>query len=290
MLIVKRVVLGLLAVAVSAVIVVGLAIWWIRANRVTATAMFRISSERPTVLADEAARRRDERNYDIIKKSQLAALKSYFVLTAALRNPGIAALPTFASVDDPVTWLEEHLEVEYPEDGEYLAIGLSGPASQSDELVLIVNAVAKAYCNEVVYQEKQRQLDQHKLLVGKLEKVNAEFSQKSNEVLEILKRNGAAGSDPDQISEQPGVILLDRIRPNGAQRPDMTLPHAGQLSDGVRQVIIGGEASTELNALKRELTALDKIASELVEKLKRMEIEADMPPRAVQVQDAIVEE
>jgi hypothetical protein len=70
----------------------------------------------------------------------------------------------------------------------------------------------------------------------------------------------------------------------------MTLPHAGQLSDGVRQVIIGGEASTELNALKRELTALDKIASELVEKLKRMEIEADMPPRAVQVQDAIVEE
>jgi hypothetical protein len=45
-----------------------------------------------------------------------------------------------------------------------------------------------------------------------------------------------------------------------------------------------------LNALKRELTALDKIASELVEKLKRMEIEADMPPRAVQVQDAIVEE
>ena len=122
--IVLRVALGLLSFTILAAIVAGLTIWYIRANRVTATAMFHVRAVNPAILADEASRRRDERNYHIIKKSQAAALSSFFVLTAALRNPGIAALPTFASVEDPVEWLEENLEVEYPKDGEYLAISL----------------------------------------------------------------------------------------------------------------------------------------------------------------------
>ena len=61
----------------------------------------------------------------------------------------------FAGVHDPEEWLQDHLEVGYPENGQILAISLSGPESQADDLSLIVDAVAGAYDRGSAWQAKQ---------------------------------------------------------------------------------------------------------------------------------------
>ena len=103
--------------------------------------------------------RYDELEFEIFKKTQLAKIYSYYVLQAALRNPVVAALPVFQNQPDPVAWLQENLEVDFPQDGEILAIRLRGPESHTNDLVLIVNEVTKAYEDEVVFADTQTRLE-----------------------------------------------------------------------------------------------------------------------------------
>ena len=60
------------------------------------------------------------------KRRSWPNLQSYYVLQAAVRNPGIASLSVFAGEPDPVQWLQENLEVDFPQqrrDFEHLAVG-----------------------------------------------------------------------------------------------------------------------------------------------------------------------
>ena len=61
-------------------------------------------------------------------------------------------------MNDPVEWLQDHLKVSYPQNGEILAIALSGPKSQGNDLILVVDAVADAYKREVLGKETARNL------------------------------------------------------------------------------------------------------------------------------------
>src|SRR5688572_19470020 len=79
----KRIILGLTFVTVFAGLIAGLVIWRIHATRVTATAIFRVATETPALLADELSQRHEERDYEYFKNSQLAALRSHWLLTAA---------------------------------------------------------------------------------------------------------------------------------------------------------------------------------------------------------------
>ena len=126
--------------------------WLVLPKRVVATALFEVSSSERKLMGDQPY---DEREFEIVKKTQLAKLNSYYVLQAAVRNPGVAALPVFQNQPDPVVWLQENLEVDFPEDGEILAIRLRGPEARSNDLVLIVDAVAKAYVDEVIFADRK---------------------------------------------------------------------------------------------------------------------------------------
>jgi hypothetical protein len=305
---VKRICLGLLTLALLSGVIAGLTIWYILANRVTATTIFRVSPENPAFMADEPSQRRDEWTYEVLKKSQLAAIRSYFVLTAAVRKPGIASLSTFAGIDKPEEWLEEHLEAEYPQDGAYLSISISGPEAQSDDLVLIVNAVGKAYQDEVIYKEKARQLSQREFIRHALEKLNKEIAQKSGEFHELVQWIKSIERHGGEVLEQPGVIWLDLIIPRSEQpsetQPEPDAPNGSAIIGGHKQPsdihrreqggeskqLLSGDEFAELSARKRELTVLEKIAEELSEKLKRLDMETGVPSRVELVQPGMIDE
>ena len=67
--------------------------WLVQPNRVVATALFEVMSSPQTFLSDELTSHPNDQEFEILKKTQLAKIKSNYVLTAAIRNPGVASLP-----------------------------------------------------------------------------------------------------------------------------------------------------------------------------------------------------
>src|SRR6476660_4062645 len=169
------------------VLVGGFIFWLVKPQTASATALFEVRRDVPSLAGNQPGQPGSDQDFEILKKTQLALLKSKFLLTFALRDPGIASLPVFAGVRDPEEWLQDHLDLSYPENGEILAISLQGPASQANDLALIVDAVAEAYKREVLGNEKDRKLKQHDMLERSVQSLNAEIKRKYEDYIDIAK-------------------------------------------------------------------------------------------------------
>src|SRR3954471_24592254 len=110
--------IGLVVAAVAAV-----GLWFGFPESSSATALFEVRQEKDSIVHD--AVQRSTQDFEILKKTQLALLKSKFLLTSAIRDPGIASLSILAGERDKEEWLQEHLQVEFPQNGEILSISLT---------------------------------------------------------------------------------------------------------------------------------------------------------------------
>ena len=89
-----------------------IALWFMFPASSSATALFKVAAKQESILIDSS--RSNPQSFETLKKTQLALLKSDFVLTSAIRKPGIASLSVLAGEPDAVEWLQENLEVEFP--------------------------------------------------------------------------------------------------------------------------------------------------------------------------------
>lgn len=132
------------------------AYYLLRPRQATATALFSVSSEPIRVLKDDEPF--DPREFEILKRTQQAYLKSYFVAQAALRAPGMEALPVLAPHNDKVQWLIDNVDAKFMDNSEILSVSLTGPADQAEDLRQLVDALSDAYLKEAVFAEQQRRL------------------------------------------------------------------------------------------------------------------------------------
>src|SRR5262249_49341180 len=88
-----------------------------------------------------------ESDFDTFRRTQATLVKSRLVLNAALKMPAVVQLPAIKRQPNPLAWLEKSLQVDFPNNGEILRIGLTGPAPE--ELVPVVDAVAGAYLQQI---------------------------------------------------------------------------------------------------------------------------------------------
>jgi capsular exopolysaccharide synthesis family protein len=179
--------MGAVAAATTAIV-----LWFVFPESSRATALFEVANERESLAFDFD--RYNPQGFDILKKTQLAKLTSYYVLNAALRQPGIAQLSVLADEPDPVEWLQENLEVDFPQQGEILSISLSANAPPED-LQRLVDAIAKAYEEEAIYGEKTRKLTTRDLLADTLRKTEDEIEEGMRLYQEMAKEQGKTQSD-----------------------------------------------------------------------------------------------
>ncbi len=126
----------------------------------TAEAFFRVASEQQTLVFRTAeAGSRSERaeavgrsRFEIYKATQQQLITSPFVITAALRQPGINELRCIRQQDDPVVWLRRKIKVSFPGGAEIMRVSLKG--KDPKEAATLVQAVIDAYQDEVVYIER----------------------------------------------------------------------------------------------------------------------------------------
>jgi hypothetical protein len=275
---------------------------------VVATALFRVSSSPPTLLGDDTIRQGDEYEFKVIQKTQLALLKSYFVLNSAARKPGIASLRIFAGQKDtPEDWMLEHLEVEFPNDAEVLQIRLRGTEGQANDLIQIVDAVAMAYSDEVIFKERARQMGTRDLLARSLADLKGKISDKSETMLAIVKDSGRYDEATAAALRQLNLDRLERVELELMRLEGEQLELQGGDEDGnskfyetrisqlrerqaelETQLAQLNEPSVELNALKSEIELLQQMTNELEIKLQMSAIDRNAPSRIEQIQPAVV--
>ena len=167
----------------------------------TADALFKVSSRRPQLVFD--VNTNEAKEFSILQRTQVAQLKSYYVLSAALRDPGISSLSILAGVPDPVQWLTNELDVSFIQDSEVLRISLSGDGPPAD-LEKLVDAVSNAYEKEVVFNEDQLRLVTKDALSRSLQKIDSELSHKMEDYYNIAVEMGAS----DAYTTDPETALL----------------------------------------------------------------------------------
>jgi len=172
----------------------------------SADALFQVSSQRPRLVFDVGT---DEaKEFSILQRTQVALLKSWFVLNAAIRAPGVSSLSILAGEPDPVQWLTNELEVSFLQDSEILRISLSGEGADED-LKKLVDAVAAAYEKEVVYNEKQRRYITRDALSKSLESINKELEETMEQYYAMAVEMGASEAYSGKMDPQTELLLSE---------------------------------------------------------------------------------
>jgi hypothetical protein len=104
----------------------------------------------------------DKDDHEVYRKTQAQLIKSPFVFQKALREPGIAELPTLAGEGDRVGWLARHVQVAAPRDSDTIEVSLSG--ENADDVARMVYAITTVYLREVVHKERRERIERHRAL------------------------------------------------------------------------------------------------------------------------------
>ena len=165
---------------------------------------------------------RDNAEYEAYRKTQVQLIKSPFVLTSALRRPGISSLSTLTTEDDPVGYLMRNIQVSAPMESEVVQVRMRG--EDAKEVTQIVNAVAQAYLSDVVNKEKSERLNRRDMLERKYKENMAEVRSSLDTYNNLAKTLGTA--DTAEVATQRSLLLdhLGTLRAqlNQTQR-DLTL-------------------------------------------------------------------
>jgi hypothetical protein len=114
-----------------------------------------------------------------------------------------------------VTWLQQRLKVEFPHQGEILAISLRGPESQAPDLQRIVDAVAKAYQEEVINAERTRRLGTRDLKTMLLKKLRNEIEVQMKRLNEMMAESGESKASVDVRLRQLELDVLTGLLSEG---------------------------------------------------------------------------
>ena len=142
-------------------------------------------------------------DYQQYRKTQLELIKSPFVLTAALRQPGISNLSMLAEEKDPVDWLARHLQVSAPSEAEVVQVKLRGPDAR--EVTQLVNAVTKSYLTDVISKEKTERLARRDMLERKYKENMAEVRSRLETFNNLARSVGSR--DSAEVATQRGLLL-----------------------------------------------------------------------------------
>jgi Mrp family chromosome partitioning ATPase/capsular polysaccharide biosynthesis protein len=177
----------------------GAAAYFLIPAKYTTYSIVRVSANDAGVLTNGQSNYRNE--FLTFVKTQADALKSEFVLKAALRDSKIANTPTLADVDDKVRWLTENIQVEYSEHSEVMKIVMVGEYPK--DLADIINAVQAAYMKEVVLVDQLKK----KSSLDTLENSRKQLADRLTNLKKILEEKQtlplvSSGVQPAMMTEQ----------------------------------------------------------------------------------------
>lgn len=187
--------------------------------------------------------------YESYRKTQVQLIKSPFVLTAAMRRQGVAALTTLREEDDPLSWLSRNIQVTAPAETEVVQVRLRG--ENAADIAKIVNAVTSSYLEDRVNKERAERLGRRDALEKKWKENQSELRTLREEFNTLARTLGTR--DSSQVVTQRS-LLLDHL---GTLRLEKS-----QLQRDI--AAIDAELAVLDAKIKGQLSAEDAVPEELV--------------------------
>lgn len=185
------------------------AAWFVLPAPYRAFATLRIAAREPRLVFNTADSG-SVSDFETYRKTQVAMIRSRYVLNAALRDPEIASLPVVHRQTDPVAWLEEELIVDSPTSPEILRIALEGDSPT--ELAALVNAIRDAYLHEVVNVERQKR----RARLADLERIYADTEEKvrlkEERLADLARSLGSGDSKALTIRQQMALEYFGQLQ------------------------------------------------------------------------------
>ena len=233
----------LLAIIVAAG---GYAAWKSYPAKFKAQALLQVSAQEPKLRSEtvETEVGDDFKRYQL---TQVALVKSQLALTAALKDRAVSAYRIIREHRDPIVWLQDNLEVEFVGGSEVMRIALSG--NDPDEVAGIVNAVKKAYMEEIVNVDIKRRADRY----DKLRKLKTQYENILKERRENLRKLSEA------VPTDDGLVAVER------EKAELLLSHT-LWSERLKLRLAQAEAETLL-ARRTEVVgaATDAVRKEIAQ-------------------------
>ncbi|NBW95744.1 MAG: hypothetical protein EBR28_03195 [Planctomycetia bacterium] len=181
----------------------GLATWFLMPRGYEAVAWLRIR-DKGGMLGGQG---RDNSEYEAYRKTQVALIKSPFVMTSALRRPGIADLGLIREQnEDPVGWLTRSIQVTAPMESEVVQVRLRGKSAV--DVAKLVNAVTGCYLEDIVNKERTEALGRRDALEKKY-KENVADMREQRETFNTLARSLGTGNSAEVLTQR--ALLLDHL-------------------------------------------------------------------------------
>jgi polysaccharide biosynthesis transport protein len=177
-----------LGVAILLTSISGPAAWFLIPVKFKAQARLQVASQLPKVLFP-TVETEDGADYRRFQNTQAALVTSQLVLNAALQDPTVSAYRMVREQIDPFTWLRETLKVEFVGGSEVMEISLSG--ADPEEMAGIVNAVKKAYMEEVVYVDIKSRKARHETLKRIKQNYSESLKDQRDNLRKLAKKVGS---------------------------------------------------------------------------------------------------
>jgi hypothetical protein len=284
------------------------------ANQREVTALFQVSRNPP----GESGQPMTDKEWEILCRTQIAYLHSYYILQAAVSDPEVVDLPLVRAQADPVNWLLKQLEVGFLSNSEIMFVRLRGKPDEAEQLRNILNAVCDAYRREAVDTANARTDEARDAVARSLNKLRTEIATKTEEQFAMASELGAAELDGRaRVMQDLDVTRLDRIETELLRLEDEQLAakvyaeqQKGEISPKERARLpyyeqriadlskrqaeleerISGrnETSVDLKVRAQELDQLQEMANDMTVRLKQMDTESMAPNRIRQIQVPVI--
>jgi Mrp family chromosome partitioning ATPase/capsular polysaccharide biosynthesis protein len=182
-------------------------------NPCTAYALLHIASTERKIAFDLPTANNSE--FPTYRRMQAEWIKTRPVLQAALKQPHVSELSTVRAQSNPVPWLERDLKVDFPGDVEMLRISLSG--TNPAELAFLVNAIMRAYLQEIVEKEsahKRQCLAEYQRIFEETEET---LRTKREELRRLVGNLGTADAQALSLQQQLALEFYNTLRKHDSQ-------------------------------------------------------------------------
>ena len=185
-----------------AAVMIGGTLLWMFPESNSITAYISVKADAPDSMFEERRGTMGHKQYEIYQQTQLALIKSHFVLNTALSRAEISQLDAITK-EQPyeLNWLADELNASFPGDGEIMEVKIDGEEDK-DELVKIVDAVIKAYTDEVVFKERTRSEETRESMEKLHAELTRELGDKHDKFLALSKELGVSENETAEL----GVI------------------------------------------------------------------------------------
>jgi polysaccharide biosynthesis transport protein len=175
------------------------AVWSSVKNQYTATAVLRVSMGQSTIL--EAGQTHDGATaFEVYKRTQRQLLRSPAVLMPALQREAVAKLPAVTQQVSPLAWLQNIVNVTFPDEAEIMQVSVSCEDQRTAET--LADTIVDVYLQDSVYGEHQEKLNRINTLQKAETETEANLRKKRSGLRQLVDTLGTGDSEALTLAQK----------------------------------------------------------------------------------------